>query len=198
IGVKKIITQKNIPAKKQGKFIVMEPTEFKVMSGQAGLIMAKLITRGVAKHSSLKFKRSDDAVYNLINLLTTFYRKEWSAFNVVIEKGGEAPNIIASTAEATMNVRPKDSKEFKSILGFLKNFKRKNVELKITETAEPFKSSFFSKGETVSYLSEMGFFKNSLLFGVGSISQAHTKDEFVLRKDLNLLEEKLFNLIGQI
>ena len=59
---------------------------------------------------------------------------------------------------------------------------------------EPFESSFFSKGETVSYLSEMSFFKKSVLFGVGSIEQAHTKDEFVLRKDLNLIEENLIDL----
>ena len=63
---------------------------------------------------------------------------------------------------------------------------------------KPYVSSLSKKGGIVPYLSEMGFFKNSLLFGVGNIKQAHTKDEFVLRKDLNLLEEKLGDLIRDI
>ena len=125
-GVKKILESNDLINKK-GKFIVMEPTNFKVMNSQAGLIMAEIVTKGVARHSSLKFERNEDAVYNLTNLLVNFYQKNWSAFNVVIKNGGEQSNIIASTAEAIINARPKDSKEFKSILGFLKNFKRKNV-----------------------------------------------------------------------
>ena len=43
--------------------------------------------------------------------------------------------------------------------------------------------------------SEMAFFDNSIEFGAGDIAYAHTDNEHILRKDLNMLPEKLKALL---
>lgn len=197
-GAKELGSNKKSLISERGKFIIMEPTEMKVMRGQRGLITAEIITRGTQMHSSLKFRKEESAVFNLVNALNIFYQKKWTAFNALIIEGGEASNIIASYAKAKINTRPQDIQEYKKIIAFLKNFKKKNVEIEINEVIEPYFSPLVKEGGMVPFLSEMAFFKNSVLFGVGDIAVAHSANEYVLRKDLNELENNLLKLILKI
>lgn len=198
VGVKNLVNDKNSLINKQGKFIIMEPTEMKVMRGQRGLVLAKIITKGTQIHSSLKFKKEEDAVFNLVNILKILYRKNWTAFNVVISEGGKAENIIAPYAKARINARPKNIQEYEKIINFLKGFKKKNVEIKIVEIIKPYLNFLIKNGKVAPFLSEMVFFKNSFLFGVGDITVAHSANEYVLRKNLNELENNLLKLISKI
>jgi len=191
VGAKKIKV-------KSGKFVVMEPTQLEVMRAQRGVIGFDIVTTGTQMHSSLNFKKEQSAVYLLTNFLQELYRKNWTAFNAVITSAGEADNVVCGKAEGKVSVRPKNIKEYKEILAFLQKFKYKNIRIIKSYATEPCESSLVSKGKTAAFFSEMAFFKDSLLFGVGDIAQAHAADEFVRRKDLNQLEKKLLQLISNL
>jgi acetylornithine deacetylase len=186
---------------KNGKYIIMEPTRMKVMTGQRGLIIFDVVAMGHQKHSSLAFKKEDSAVYNLLNIMSELYEKNWTAFNAIISDGGEQNNIISPYAKASASIRPKSIVEYERTLLYLKGLKRKKIKINILGTFPPCFSTlagFTKKAEIASYFSEMIFFKNSILFGVGNIKNAHTIDEFVLRKDLNKLEDNLKRLIKKL
>jgi len=190
-GAKKVVIKK-------GKFIIMEPTKMEVMSGQRGIIAFNIIASGVQMHSSLDFSNDKSAIYNLVKTLADFYKKKWTSFNVVITSGGEKENIVSDYAMAQASVRPKSISEYNEVIVFLKKIKEKNISIKIRDSIRPCSSDLVKSGKTAPFFSEMAFFKNSILFGVGDISNAHTANEYVLRKDLNKLEEKLINLINII
>lgn len=197
-GAKELANHKKSFIGEQGKFIIMEPTEMKVMRGQRGLIAAEIITKGIQRHSSLKFEKEESAVFNLINALNIFYQKNWTAFNALVVQAGEVSNIIAPYAKAKINTRPKNLEEYKKIIAFLKNFKKKNVKIEMREVIEPYLSPLIREGGIVPFLSEMAFFENSVLFGVGNIILAHSVNEYVLRKELNKLEKNLLALIAKL
>lgn len=81
---------------------------------------------------------------------------------------------------------------------YFKKIKQSNIRITRTFSIAPCESDLITKGERVTFFSEMAFFPNSVLFGVGNIIDAHTPDEHVLRKDLNMLEEKLSELITKL
>ncbi len=181
---------------KGARVIVMEPTQLKTMIGQMGIIAFSVITKGKEQHTSLKFKQEDSAVHELVKLINFLSGKRFNAFNVGKIGGGIADNVVAGEAIADISMRPKNQKEYNEILKTIKNLSNKfSCGIKIRHKYKPFVSSLPIKGEVAPFFSEMSFFKNSLLFGAGSIKQAHTNDEFISIKQLNLLEEKLEKLI---
>lgn len=182
----------------KGKFIVMEPTRMKVMSGQRGVVAFDILAEGKQMHSSLEFRNEDSATYNLVRMLSEIYEKNWSAFNAIITEGGKADNIVASRAMARAAARPGDISEFDKIMDFLENRKDDNIKFRIRDSIKPCSSNLVKNGETAPFFSELAFFENGVLFGVGDISKAHAADEYVLRKDLNRLEKELVGLIGRI
>lgn len=194
IGAKKIRV-------KQGSFIVMEPTKLKVMKGQRGAVAFDVIAKGIQTHSSLNFKKDASAVYNLLGALGELYAQDWTSFNAVIPDGGTKDSIVPPYAKAEIFVRPRSLEEYRKIIDYVKNAKRKNVRFMMKDSFAPCFSvseKEIEPQEIAPFFSEMAFFKNSILFGVGDIINAHTADEFVLRKDLNRLEAELLELIGKI
>lgn len=186
---------------KKGKYIVMEPTNMNIIKGQRGLIAFNIVAKGIQKHSSLNFKKEDSAIYNLLNMLLELYKKNWTAFNVVILNGGEQSNIVAPYVKADVSVRPKSIIEYKKVLAYLKELKNGKIKTSIPGAFPPCFSTlakFEKKNEIAQFFSEMVFLKDSILFGVGDIKNAHTINEFVLRKDLNKLEDELIKLIKNI
>ncbi|MDQ1273345.1 MAG: Peptidase dimerization [Planctomycetota bacterium] len=183
---------------KKGKFIVMEPTKMKFLAGQRGAIAFDVIAKGVQTHSSLDFKKEDSAVYNLLNTLSELYKKGWTAFNAVIFEGGEKDSIVPPRARAEIFVRPKDLVEYRNIKAELGRIKGKNIEVRMKEAMPPCFSGILKNGKVAPFFSEMFFFKNSVLFGVGDIANAHTADEFVSRKELNRLEGELIELAKKL
>ncbi len=181
-----------------GQFVVMEPTKLQMMRGQRGVIGFDVVASGKQIHSSLSFKKEDSAVYLLTDLVQELYQKNWTALNVIITTGGEADNVVSAQAEGKVLARPKDSQEYQAILNWVKKIKRKNIELKELYAIPPCESSLTKKGKIAPFFSEMAFFKDSVLFGVGNIAQAHTVDEYVERKALSQLEGKLLQLITSL
>ncbi|HHX58336.1 MAG TPA: M20/M25/M40 family metallo-hydrolase [Candidatus Moranbacteria bacterium] len=189
---------KKAPKPKNAKFIVMEPTKLQVATSQRGVISFDITAKGKPLHSSLPFKKQQSAIYLLTNFLQSLYKKNWTAFNAIITEGGEADNIVPAKACAQILTRPKNKKEYNEISSFIKKHKVKNISLKKINSIEPCKSNLLKNNLAVPYFSEMAFFKNSILFGVGDIKYAHKPNEQVKRKDLNLLPKKLIELVTDL
>ena len=183
---------------KKGKFIVMEPTNLEIMRGQWGAIAFRIETRGKQTHSASSFSKKDSAVFNLVDTLQEMYAKNWTSFNAVITEGGEKDSIVPPYAEAKIFTRPRSVEEYKKIISYLDSIEGNDVSIKIDGCFEPCSSNLIKKGKIVPFFSEMAFFRNSVLFGAGDIRMAHTADEYVLRKELNKLEDGLVGLIKKI
>jgi acetylornithine deacetylase/succinyl-diaminopimelate desuccinylase-like protein len=186
-------------AKIKGKVIILEPTGFKKRLAQCGVISAKITARGDQKHSSLLARDSESAVHVLTDTLRGLMKKGWFRFNIGMVSGGVAENVVAGFAEATVSARPRDEAEFSDILKTMRVLK--GVKVEIINKLPPFVSGLpesVGVREPVSFFSELSFFKQGVLFGAGSVLQAHTPKEFILRKDLARLPDELVKIVGRL
>lgn len=176
--------------------IVQEPTNFQIITRQRGLIEFKIVTKGKQQHSSLE--NLDSAIHKLIDILFSLKKNQWTCFNIGTVKGGIGTAIVAPGSEALMSVRPENIEEYQDILTKLGNFKSEiEGEIIVINCYKPKISNFrlFPPKKMVAF-TEMAFFENSIVFGAGNIEFAHSDNEHILRKDLNLLPKKLIELLG--
>lgn len=171
--------------------IIQEPTCFKIITGQCGAISLLIETTGKEQHSSLS--RPNNAIHKLNEVLAILIKKNWNAFNVGIIEGGIAGNVVPGHACAVISVRPRDAKEQKEIMAELKRVSAKVV---INKNMDPFRGDLGYPEVIATHFSEMGFFKNTIQFGAGDIRNAHTQQEHILRKDLNILPKKLIGILN--
>ena len=179
--------------------IIFEPTKFKIRTSQCGVITAKLTAKGDQKHSSLISKESDNAIHVIAKTLNYLIKQNWNCFNAGVIKGGIAPNIAAGSAEVDFSVRPRNQIEFVKILKATRALK--GVKVEVINKMPPTKSLLsknYPETEPVYFFSELFFFKKGLLFGVGDIANAHTLTEFVNRKDLNILPNKILAIVKSL
>jgi len=184
---------------KNGVAIILEPTGFKKKLAQCGVISVKITAGGDQKHSSLLVRDSDSALHVLTATLRELMGRGWWRFNIGMVRGGVAENVVAGFAEANVSVRPRNKVEFSDILEAIRALK--GVKIEIINKLPPFVSKLpesIGISEPVSFFSELSFFKQSVLFGAGSILQAHTPKEYILRKDLARLPGKLVNVVRQL
>jgi acetylornithine deacetylase/succinyl-diaminopimelate desuccinylase-like protein len=183
----------------KGGAIILEPTGFKKILAQCGVVSAKIIAVGDQKHSSLLTNDRQSALHILVNTLDVLMKKGWFRFNVGVVRGGVAENVVAGFAEANISARPRDMAELTDILKTMRALK--GVKVEIINELPPFMSGLPKRGgarEPAAFFSELSFFKKSVLFGAGSILQAHTPGEFIERKDLAQLPRELVKIVGQI
>jgi acetylornithine deacetylase len=171
--------------------IVQEPTDFKVITSQRGIIEFEITTKGKSGHSSAE--KIKNANHKLIKVLTDLEKNKWSSFNIGVLSGGVAANVVAVSATATVSVRPKNIIEYKSVIEALKKIENK---VKIKNCFRPYKNKLFFPEKECRCFTEMFFFKNSILFGAGNIKLAHSDQENISRKQLNLLPLKLIELLS--
>lgn len=169
--------------------VVMEPTNFEIYSGQRGMIEFEISTKGKQGHSAYANSK-DNAIQKMANILVNLEKKNWTAFNVGKIEGGIAANIIAPVASAIISVRPETTKEYNSILKDIRNFK-------ILNKIPPIMNQKI-KGKIKKAFTEMAFFENSIVFGVGDFKQAHSDNEHILKEDLKLAPEKIIKLLEKI
>lgn len=180
----------------QDKAIVMEATKFEIYTSQRGVIDFVLRSRGEQKHSSLIEKADENAFHRLISVIDELLKKNWTAFNVGVMTGGLAVNIVAGQAEAKISARPETPAERRAIRMELKKLsKSRRVEVEILNDIPPFETKLKIKGKRKKAFTEMAFLPNSLLFGGGDLSIAHSAEENIARKDLNRLPEKLIDVV---
>ena len=171
-----------------------EPTDNDLAIGSKGTFRLKIKTKGKAAHSAYP-EEGDSAIEKLLDILedvrhTKFPDDEFfgeTTVNVGTIEGGLALNVIPPLAEAGLAIRlttPRDPIE-KALVSLL----RGRGELEVLSCSEPvkmlpvegFKQKVVRFTTDIPYLTKWG---QPLLLGPGSILVAHTKDEFVLKKDL--------------
>lgn len=171
---------------KNDMVIVMEPTDFEVYSSQRGVIIIEMRCKGKQGHSAYQ-NTNNNALHNLVDNLYKLKQQGWTSFNIGTIEGGIAPNVTAPFAKAIFSIRPQTMHEYKSILNTVKNYK-------IIKKIPSYKNKKIS-GKMRNGFTEMCFFKNSILFGVGKAEQAHSEKEYILKEDLLCAPEKLMLLI---
>ncbi|MDO8509966.1 MAG: M20/M25/M40 family metallo-hydrolase, partial [bacterium] len=169
--------------------IVMEPTNGEIYSSQRGAISFIVKTVGKQGHSAY-IRQGDSAISKLVQTLAELEKNNWTAFNIGHISGGIATNVIANEAEAHISVRPKTTEEHKNILNSIKKFK-------ILTNIPPRKSNII-KGKSKKTFTEMAFFKNAFIWGIGDMRFAHTAREQITIKELENGPEKLKKLLAII
>lgn len=181
------------------KAIVMEATKFEIYTSQRGVLGVILQAKGIQKHSSLLEDMNDNAFHRIIDVLNNLIHKGWTAFNVGIMNGGVAINVVAGTAEAQIAIRPDNIDEYNQIKKELKELdKTKSVKVKILNDIKPFTTKLAIKGKKKKAFTEMAFFPNSILFGGGDMSVAHTANENINKKDLSQIPEEIIAIFNKI
>lgn len=174
--------------------IVGEPTGNQLARAQKGTLLANLTVRGKAAHSGYP-EAGRSAVHPLVDVLGDCIREDWgrdavlgeATCNVGVLRAGEKANILAPEAMASLMLRtidePARSRER------LEAVVAGRAEVEILAGAAPqfmyvvdgFPETVVSFGSDVPYLGNLG---RPLLVGPGSILDAHTAEEKILKQDL--------------
>lgn len=171
-----------------------EPTDNDLAIGSKGTFRLNIKTNGKAAHSAYP-EEGESAIEKLLDILNDI-RKEHlpsddffgeTTINIGTINGGLALNVIPPMAEAGLAIRlttPRDVVENK-----IREIVGDRAEIEILSFSEPVKmlavDGFDQK--VVRFTTDIPHLPNwgtPLLLGPGSILVAHTKDEFVLKKDL--------------
>jgi len=171
-----------------------EPTDNDLAIGSKGAFRAKIKTKGKAAHSAYP-EQGDSAIEKLLDILedvrhTKFPDDEFfgeTTVNIATLDGGIALNVIPPSAEAGMLIRLTTPME--PIRDALLSLIRERGELEILSYSLPVRMLAVDglKQKVVRFTTDIPHLPNwgqPLLLGPGSILVAHTKDEFVLKKDL--------------
>ncbi len=171
-----------------------EPTDNELAIGSKGSFRLKIKTTGKAAHSAYP-EQGDSAIEKLLEILadvrqTKFPSEEFfgeTTVNIGTIEGGVALNVIAPHAEAGLLIRLTTPRE--PIENALKNVIRGRGEIEVLSCSEPVKMLEVDgfRQKTVRFTTDIPYLTNwgqPLLLGPGSILVAHTKDEFVIKRDL--------------
>ncbi|HLA95110.1 MAG TPA: peptidase dimerization domain-containing protein, partial [Pyrinomonadaceae bacterium] len=154
----------------------------------------KLKTTGKAAHSAYP-EEGDSAIEKLLDILEDLRRTKFpndeffgdTTVNIGMIEGGLALNIIPPKAEAGIAIRLTTKRA--PIEEALHRVVRDRAEIEVLSCSEPVRmlevDGFNQK--VVRFTTDIPHLPNwgqPLLLGSGSILVAHTKDEFVLKKDL--------------
>lgn len=188
-----------------------EPTDNDLAIGSKGSFRLIIRTHGKAAHSAYP-EEGDSAIEPLLDILddirqTRFPNDDFfgeTTVNIGTIEGGLALNIIPPRAEAGLLIRMTTKRE--PIETALENIVRGRGEIEVLSCSEPVRlypvEGFRQK--VVRFTTDIPHMPNwqkPLLLGPGSILVAHTKDEFVLKKDLEkavrLYQDLSRTLLGQ-
>lgn len=189
--------------------IVGEPTDFKIVTGQKGLIGIKIKCTGKSAAGSTPEKGSS-AINKLIDMLFKLRSKQLpedkilgkTTLNIGKIEGGSAPNVVADYAEAIVEFRT--AKQNQKIINILTNsIPKKNMMIDysfdpVISKDIKFVNKLNSDKITVPYFTEMYFWSKkakTIVFGPGKYKFAHSDDEKIRKKDLEKGKECYLNMI---
>ncbi len=185
-----------------------EPTDNDLAIGSKGSFRLKIKTTGRAAHSAYP-EQGESAIEKLLDILedvrhTKFPNDEFfgeTTVNIGVIEGGVALNVIPPRAEAGLLIRLTTKRE--PIESALQSVLRRRGEIEILSCSEPVKMLSVDGFEqkTVRFTTDIPYLTNwgqPLLLGPGSILVAHTKDEFVLKKDLEKAAELYVSLVKRL
>ena len=185
-----------------------EPTDNDLAIGSKGTFRLNIKTKGKAAHSAYP-EEGDSAIEKLLDILddirhTKFPNDDFfgdTTVNIGTIGGGAALNVIPPTAEAGLAIRLTTKKQ--PIEDALRSIVRDRGEIEILSFSEPvrmFEADGFNK-KVVRFTTDiphMPNWKNPLLLGPGSILVAHTKHEFVLKRDLETAVSLYIGLVTKL
>jgi acetylornithine deacetylase len=171
-----------------------EPTDNDLAIGSKGTFRLNIKTSGKAAHSAYP-EEGESAIEKLIDILddirhTKLPNDEFfgdTTVNIGTIEGGMALNVIPPSAEAGLAIRLTTKKQ--PIEDALRSVVRDRGEIEILSYSEPVRMlevDGFAK-KVVRFTTDIPHLPNwqkPLLLGPGSILVAHTKDEFVMKRDL--------------
>jgi acetylornithine deacetylase len=187
-----------------------EPTDNDLAIGSKGSLRLMLRTKGKAAHSAYP-EMGESAIEKLLDILNDIRRTELpkddffgeTTLNIGLISGGLATNVIPPFAEAGLHIRTVT--ELAPVLEALEKAIAGRGELEIMSYSLPVQMlavEGFSQ-KVVRFTTDIPHLINwgtPLLLGPGSILDAHTKHEFVSKKDLEkavqLYEDLVIRLLG--
>ena len=174
--------------------IVGEPTENKLARAQKGTLLADLKALGKAAHSGYP-EMGVSAVDPLIQVLHDCIGADWGSdeilgsgtFNAGVLGAGERANILAPEAMAAVMIRTVEGTA--DARHRLERLVASRARIEVHSATDPqfmhvvdgFPQTVVSFGSDVPYLGSLG---RPLLVGPGSILDAHTANEKILKDDL--------------
>jgi len=181
----------------RNRFIInAEPTEFKQAVAGKGVLRVTLHSSGRAAHAAYP-ELGDSAVLKLLDVLADLRAAPWpedpvlgpTTMNIGTLKGGLKANIVPPTASAEVMFRTVTPSA--DVLATVEKLAGSRARVETGSTSEPIHLKVvpgFGRGEIVvrfgtdiPYLAAWG---QPMLFGPGSIHDAHTSHEFILKSDL--------------
>lgn len=173
-----------------------EPTDNDLAIGSKGALRLMLRTSGKAAHSAYP-EQGDSAIAKLLDILEDVRDIDFpndgffgeTTCNIATIGGGLALNVIPPTAEAGMLIRLTTPVE--PVLQVLNTAIDGRGELEVLSYSLPVRMLEVAgfKQKVVRFTTDiphLGNWGRPLLLGPGSILDAHTKNEFVLKQDLEL------------
>jgi acetylornithine deacetylase len=175
--------------------LVGEPTESQFARASKGAFTCFVRFDGIAAHSAYP-ERGDSAINRMVGAIAEINRTAWGSHeilgeatvNVGVVRGGEKPNIIAARAECEMIFRTVSDPQ--EIRGRLQEILARFGGTITVERGNPpqfmtvppgFSSTVVAFNTDVPHLGNLG---KPLLFGPGSILDAHGEKEKIGKKDL--------------
>lgn len=173
-----------------------EPTDNDLAIGSKGTFRLIIRTEGKAAHSAYP-EQGESAIEKLIDILNDIRATEFpndpffgeTTVNIGTISGGLALNVIPPAAEAGLAIRLTTTRA--PVEALLREIVAGRGEIEVLSHSEPVKmlavDGFNQK--VVRFTTDIPHLPNwgtPLLLGPGSILVAHTKDEFVLKKDLEV------------
>ena len=173
-----------------------EPTEGVMASGHKGTLRVRIGVRGTPAHSSSP-ESGDSAIHRLLALIAHLQSLDWgnsevlgpATLNVGLISGGVAGNVLAPSAEATLYWRLVGEAEpaqrrLEEILGADGKLSFDLIgrnDAVFCRTLPGFEVAPMSYSTDIPFMPSWG---TPLLIGPGSIHDAHTAHEHVLKSDL--------------
>lgn len=188
-----------------------EPTESKLVHSQKGLLKAWISAKGEAAHSGYPHL-GHSAVHHLTNVLTSILHTwpdgEQTTVNVGVVEGGTAANVLAAEAKALVlwRVSTKVDHVLERLEQILAEYQ--HVTYQIVTRNEPL--DYFVPPMaaerygtcTVAYNTDVPYYKapysRAVLFGAGSIEQAHKQDEWISIEELRRMPLHLESIVSEI
>lgn len=186
--------QANKIANRSRYLINGEPTESKLALGSKGALRAILRAHGRAAHSAYP-EKGESAIDKLLDVLTDLRQANWprdetlgaTTMNIGMIKGGVAANVIPPDAEAEIMFRVVTNNE--SLKRLIESVAGSRVEVEYTFACDPVFTEELDGFETtvVAFTTDIPALTNwgkPLLFGPGSILDAHTPGEKISKRDI--------------
>jgi acetylornithine deacetylase len=185
-----------------------EPTDNDLAIGSKGSLRLFVKTKGKAAHSAYP-EMGDSAITKLLDILQDIRQIELpvdeffgeTTLNIGLLSGGVGTNVIPPSAEAGLHVRMVT--ELEPVLKILEKAIGGRGEIEVLSCSLPVKMLEVEgfRQKVVRFTTDIPHltnWKQPLLLGAGSILVAHTKDEFVLKKDLEEAVQLYVNLAKKL